>query len=269
MNPFESTLVSALHDEASEIAMSADLNEGREILDNRLDDVDRGRRRWQVVGGLVAAAAAIAAVVVIAAGRPTAAPQPTGPTPSAGALTGGPFTSGAFVPTVSWNPPAWTSMLSIRTSERTGHATWETSGDCGQGCAGTGFVTVRSVKEYASGPVVSIATPDDYLAYLRSLEAAGVLTLSDERAASVGGLSGTAFASVEHQSRDDVLGCSGEDGVTDCYGTEAGWTSQVVVLDDHGATMVVVSSTATDNPDRALYESQFDAALATVRFTSR
>ena len=58
MNAFESTIVAALRDEAQEIAMSADLNEGRDILESRLDDVDRGRRRRQIVGGLTVAAAA-------------------------------------------------------------------------------------------------------------------------------------------------------------------------------------------------------------------
>jgi hypothetical protein len=268
MNPFESTLVSALHDEATEIAMSADLNESREILDHRLDHVDRGRRRWQVAGGLVAAAAAVAAIAFFAVGRPAAAPQPTDPSPSASALTGGPHTSVAFVPTVSWNPPGWTTTQSIQTSERTDHATWETSGECGQRCAGAGFVNVRTVKEYPSGQVISVQKSADYLAYLRTLEAAGILTLSKARAASVGGLSGTAFTSVERLSREDVFGCAGDDGVSDCYGTDAGWTTTVVVLDNRGQTMVVVAGTPTDNPDRALYEAQFQAALDTVRFGS-
>jgi hypothetical protein len=273
MNPFESTLVAALHDEASEIAMSADLNEGRDVLDNRLDDVDRGRRRWQVVGGLVAAVAAVGVVAFLAVGRPTAAPQPGGPTPTAstsnpGSLTAPAVTTVAFEPTVSWEPPAWITAFSIRTSERTGHATWETSGECGDGCAGTGFVKVRSVKQYPSEQVIDVATPTRYLAYLRSLVAAGVLTVSDERSVTVGGLTGTAFTSDELRSVDDALGCVGEDGVSDCYRIDKGWTSQVVVLDDDGDTMVVVSSTRSDNPDRALYEAQFDAALASVRFTS-
>jgi hypothetical protein len=172
MNPFESTLVSALRDEAQEIAMSTDINEGREVLDHRLDHIDSRRRRWQVVGGLVAVAA-VAALAFVAVGRPTSAPTPPAASSSPpGSLTAPRATTVAFEPTLSWQPPAWITDFSIRTSERTGHATWETSDDCGSRCAGTGFVQVRSAKKWKSDQVIPAATPAQYISHLRSREAA-------------------------------------------------------------------------------------------------
>lgn len=114
MNAFESTLVAALRDEAQEIAMSADLNEGRDILESRLDDVDRGRRRRQIVGGLTVAAAVVAIVGVAVLQRPsTAAPPVTGPLP----------TSASPSPTQSSSTPSpqgvWTATVSDEQIGRT------------------------------------------------------------------------------------------------------------------------------------------------------
>lgn len=83
MNPFESTLASALRDEAQEIAMSTNLNDGRATLDRNLDNVDASGRRRRWITGLVAVAVVGAVVaVMVGVSRPTATPVPPATSPS-------------------------------------------------------------------------------------------------------------------------------------------------------------------------------------------
>ncbi len=86
MNEFASALSAALHEEAKEIAMSADMQHAERQLQESIRSVDRRRRVWMAV-------AAAAAILVVAAGitlgvkLPKAAPTTPNPTPSQSAKT--------------------------------------------------------------------------------------------------------------------------------------------------------------------------------------
>jgi hypothetical protein len=272
MNPFESTLVSALHDEASEIAMSADLNEGREILDHRLDDVDRGRRRWQIVAGVVAAAAAIAAVAFVAVGRPAAAPQPTDPTSSptsSPSRTGSAaFESSQFAFPLTVRTPQWvTESMDAPTSENLRHVTWNRCEN--DICIGLTFLSLSKLDPFSLVPRDDTAMPGyrSYLDYLDSLVADGKATITERGSRQVGGRPATVLTVTPLTEVPDGVGCEAGDGTSDdCWDFFEGVATRMAVVDVGSANpLVILTRTPPDNVNGPTWVAQFDPMLDTVR----
>ena len=100
MNEFASALSTALHQEAQEIAMSADMQHAERQLQESIRSVDRRRRVWIAV-------AAAAAVLVVAAGitagikLPNAQPTNPRPTTSQPAARPIPFAANKLHPPLS------------------------------------------------------------------------------------------------------------------------------------------------------------------------
>lgn len=272
MNVFESTLASALHDEAQEMAMSTDLNDGREILDNRLDDVDRGRRRWQVVGGLVAAAAAVGVVAFLAVGRPTAAPQPADPSPSptsspsrAGSAT---FDSSEFAFPFTVRAPQWvTESMDAPTSENLRHVTWNRCEN--DICIGLTFLSLSVLHEVGESSPAGRPMPSysEYLAYLDGLVASGRATITERASRTVGGRPATVMLVTPLKLTPSGVGCEAGDGTRDdCWDFFEGVPTRMAIVDVGSANpLVMLTRTPSDNVDGSAWMAQFDPMLDTVQ----
>lgn len=284
MSLFESTLITALRDEAEEIAMSTDLNEGREVLDSRLDDIDRGRRRRQIVLGSVAAAAAVAAVAYFAVGRPVAAPSPGDPTPAPTAAvrlwSSTPLgaSSTAFVRPVSFELPPLLSSSSFIASER---PTWVSiAQDLCTGSASEPCPDGRDVKLRVLAPVTiyepgrADASPmpgfPAYVAFLESLAGPGT-TMSDRRETEVDGHPAVVLTVVTSGSDSWAIACDAVDlPIDQCWGYGGAGVEPAhlrLAVIDAGATPVVMwLESNASSPEAARVDAELDRVLTTVQF---
>ena len=256
MNVFESTLASALHDEAQEMAMSTDLNDGREILDNRLDDVDRGRRRWQVVGGLVAAAAAAAVALAAVAVLGRSAPPPAMPVEPA---TGPLFRATGFQPAFSANLPAWVAEVMTSPTEQTADTvTWNRCEER-PACIGLDAYTIRYLTRGSTEP----ATYADYLARMEELRRAGAIDVTDSRQTTViGGRPLPSTRSPTNGDTADGMGCFTTLRCQDFYTDNL---ARYAVVDTGSAPLVIGMRTFVENPQGPVWIDQLGGMLATLR----
>lgn len=271
MNLFESTLSDALHHEAQEIAMSADFNDGRDSFETRLDDVDRDRRRRQIVLGVLAAAAAVAAIAFFAVGRPVAAPTPGGPTPSPTAsptaIRSAAFSSSAFAFPFSVLTPAWvTEALDEPTSENSRHVTWNRcEGDI---CIGLTYLSLSKLDPFGLEPRKDTAMPDyqGYLDYLDSLVADGKAVYEGQSGIEVGGRQGELLTLMPLTDIPDGVGCEAGDGSSeDCWDFFEGVATRMAIVDVGSSNpLVILTRTPPDNPDGDRWVAQFDPMLKTV-----
>jgi hypothetical protein len=256
MNPFESTLVSALRDEAQEMAMSTDLNEGRDVLDNRLDDVDRGRRRWHVAGGLAAAAAAIGVIAFLAVGRPTAAP-PANPTPTPSSLSNH-YSSSQFALPFAMDLPAWiTDNPGTRRNDTPAYTIWVHCPD-DSNCVGltvTRYTNLPDKSGFAGSPMSSYTS---YLAYLEDLANGGSIAITGKSETTIDGLPATSFTiEAGGDAPKGAMGCSSGGECDDFLGS-----GHYVVVDlGEGAPLSIWSRTG-NRPD---WVAQMDAVLPSFR----
>lgn len=267
MNLFESTLVTALRDEARETAMNTDLNEGRDILESRLDDVDRGRRRWMVAGGALAATAAVAAIAYLAVGRPVAAPEPADPTPIPSPTASETFRSSEFAFPFTARPPLWVAeALDEPTSENLRHVTWNRcEGDV---CIGLTFLSLSVLDPFGLEERTDTAMPgyDAYLGYLDSLVASSKATISDRIDRTIDGRPATVMTVMPLSDVPDGVGCEAGDGTTDdCWDFLEGVATRMAVVDVGSSNpLVILTRTPPSNPDAAAWIAQFDPMLDSV-----
>ena len=210
MNAFERTLAAALRDEAGEIAMSTDINAGREALDDKLDNVDRGRRRW--LWGVGAVLVAVAAVVLafVVTSRPVARPAPPVDrvTPSPSATLAFRVETSLMTPNVTADLPYWTALAS-NVDQGVGYDVFDQF-DCGSSPCPSDkqlkirFMTVKQMYRPQDGrtmtknPSFSVYT-DAWL----SVMARGAATITDKISTTVGGRPAVAMTATFSQ---DVLG---------------------------------------------------------------
>lgn len=273
MNLFESTLSDALRDEAQEIAMSTDLNDGRDILECRLDEIDRGRRRRQIVVGALAAAAAVAAIAFLAVGRPVAAPSPGGPTPSPTAspttLRSAAFASSEFAFPFSVLTPAWvTEALDRPTSENARHVTWNRcEGDV---CIGLTFLSLSKLDPFSLQQRADAAMPgyQGYLDYLDSLVADGKVSYEMQGSMQVGGRPATLLTVLPLTDIPRGVGCEAGDGSKDdCWDFFEGVETRMAIVDVGSSNpLVILTRTPPSNPDGPTWTAQFAPMLKTVQF---
>jgi hypothetical protein len=106
MTDFASALSTALHEEAREIAMSADMQHAEQRLHESIRSADRHRRVLVAVGA-VAAVLIVAAGVAFALNRPTAQPTQPQPTPSRTAQLTEPIPFDYLNPLLTVQLPLW------------------------------------------------------------------------------------------------------------------------------------------------------------------
>lgn len=284
MNPFESTLVSALREQARETAMNTDLNNGVDILENRLDDVDRSRRRRQVIGGLAAAAAAVAAIAFLALGRPTAAPPvDPGPTTPASVRTWASTDDGssttAFGRPLSFALPQVLSDASFVTNETPAWISLAQSycaGTADDPCADGQDVKLRviaPVQIYDPAFAPDPSPMPGYEAYVRFIESLNGKhsVQSEHRELVVDGHDVTVLSVVTSGNPDGAIGCDAVGLPRDqCWGYAAVPVDPAylrLAIIDQGRTPVIMwLEVNASNPDRQRFAAEFDRTLTTVRF---
>ena len=276
MNAFERTLAAALRDEAGEIAMSTDINAGREALDDKLDNVDRGRRRW--LWGVGAVLVAVAAVVLafVVTSRPVARPAPPVDrvTPSPSATLAFRVETSLMTPNVTADLPYWTALAS-NVDQGVGYDVFDQF-DCGSSPCPSDkqlkirFMTVKQMYRPQDGrtmtknPSFSVYT-DAWL----SVMARGAATITDKISTTVGGRPAVAMTATFSQ---DVLGlamCQREtDAPTDCFYPQKARTYRLAIVDQGAGRppTLFYESMNADNPAPSAVISEFDTWLSTVRF---
>jgi hypothetical protein len=108
MNEFASTLSAALHEEAQEIAMSADIQHAERKLQESIRSLDRRRRVWIAVAAAAAILVVVAGVTLGVKRSPAQPAQPKPPSASQRAqqLTG-PIPFDHFNPQLTVQLPLW------------------------------------------------------------------------------------------------------------------------------------------------------------------
>lgn len=243
--------------------MTTDSQHEQEILESRLDDLDRRTRTRRIVWGTVAAAAA---VVVIGVGA--RAMQPVAPAPAA---TQKPlFASTSFgVPFTVQYLPSWLTTDTLLTD---GEALeWVNWNRCPQNlneCIGLSFNRFSSVQLAKSREKVTFAS---YLAYLDQLGASGKVDITGRRETTVDGRRAVLLDITAPQALLSGLGCN-ELGSAQCDDFFAEVPGRYAVvdtgsLDPTGAVLVIYTRAGGIGPAEAGWLEQFDQMLTTLRFT--
>jgi hypothetical protein len=280
MNDLESVLSAALRDEAEEISMSVDMNKGGAQLDQRLDDVDRSKRRtrWLVVAASAAAAVAVAVLAWRGLSTTSTLPVEPGPVPSSSSpspSSPGPsptkgFTSTAFgVPFVA-DLPRWTGSLDTPnwpTSQQPEWVTWNRCPDPATECVGLSFNRYSYVYDEKKSQYVKVGYTS-YLAYLENLRKTGLIDITDRTALTVGGRPATLFAITGRADLPSGIGCH-SDTTCDNFGDGLQGYYTVVDpagLDPDGAVLVIwTRAGAVAAPEKAWVED-YRAMLTGLRF---
>lgn len=266
MNDLELAITASLRVDAEEASMKTDTNQEYEVLEGRLDEVDRHRRRRVWAGVTAAAAAVVLIALAVRALGGTPAPHPAGPTPAPR------FTSTEFSPTTSLVLPAWIQdSPSVRSGGNDGEVTWRScwDGTCpGVEPSGLLVFTVGSARTGRASPdFVPIRSAADLLARFDEMQRLGEVTLSDRTPVVVDGHAGTMLSIEERATITDAFACEAAIG-TRCWDLNTGDWDRIVVLDRGSQVLVLAASTSSTNPERASIQQQFEHMLPSVRFGS-
>jgi len=266
MNELETAITATLQAEAEGAAMTTDTTHEHEILNDRLDDVDRHRRRITWVGAIAAAAAIVLVIVGVRTLGTSHIPEPVSPSPSSVPR----HVTTAFRPTVSLVVPAWVrDSTSVISTENDREAKWSVcDGGCGKGPSSVlAVILVASVLDPRSPTGYSAANqPEKFLASLQRSEAAGSLAITDRSTTTVGGFPAIVLTIDERRNVSNGFGCEIAPDQR-CYDLSSDW-DRLAVVDYHGSTLVLAASTNRSATDavKADIAAQFDQMLTTVRF---
>jgi hypothetical protein len=265
MTDLEVAISASLQAQAQGAAMTTDSQHEQEILESRLNDIDRRTRTRRIVWGTIAAAAA-AVVVAIGArtlSATTAPPPASSPAPR--------YTSTSFVPTVSFELPQWIrDSASIRSGGTGAELFWRACWD--DSCPGVDpstllFLDIRSVRlGRASTDVAPITSAQQLLDRLDEMQRLEEVDLSERAPVSVDGHPGTLLTVREKATITDGFACESADGAG-CFGLNAGDWDRIVILDYGSQVLLIGASTVATNPELPLIGTQFDQMLTTLRFT--
>ena len=289
MTLFESTLATALRDEAREIAMSTDLNDGLDVLEDRLDDVDRSRRRGYVVGAMVAVAVAAALVAAAVLLRPVSSPPPaTHPSPTAEgrgwSSTPSSASTSAFRRPLSLRLPPLLTASSFTDNERSayvvlaqgqGTCSATTADPCSNGeDAFLAILDPKSIYDPAKAPASSpMPGYAGYVSFIDSLRGPDWTQANRATTTTADGHKVTLWTVGGDGIRNGAAGCNTDiDPIEKCWGTYDATAQPTVsrfAVVDVGATPVVMfMDLNADNPNLPEMVRQFDHMLTTVRFTT-
>ena len=265
MNDFASSLSSALHEEAQEIAMSADIQQAERRLQKAIRSVDRRRRVWIAV-------AAAAVIVVAVTGTtlgfrlPTTQPAGSTPTTSQQAPAPVPFAATQLNPPMTVQLPHWT--LTASHGEDTGP--YASAYDFERPDAGREIHLLSVGWMYPLG-TTAITKPSyaELVADWKAVQPFGYGTVSDVSTTSVGGKPATTMTVAVTQSAAGLAFCdSPTTGQNVCAGIDAGRTLHLAIV-DQGASQpptLLWENAATDDSASPSAAAEFATWLATVRF---
>lgn len=277
MNDLDRAIVATLQAEASEASMRTDTPGELDRLDERLDGVDRTRRRWQ--WGAAAAAVAVAAAVVafVVMGRPTAAPAPpiTSPTPSSPSPTI-PFraVTTSMTPNLTADLPYW-AALATSGGQGVGYANYDQA-DCGtSACPSDGqrkikMLTVVQMYRLQDGP--RITRNPSYAVDLAAWEAIpslGYGTVSDRTTTKVDGRPAVVLTVSATKDMPGLAACDSPSApAVDCFAPQKDRTYRIAIVDQGPGEPPTLLWESTNADDPALDDvlAEFDTWLATVRF---
>lgn len=266
MNDLDTAIAAALRVQAQEAAMSTDTPQEQQILESRLDELDRRsqRRSRRITWGALAAAAAVLLLVVVGV-RFAKAPGDDGvavaPKPPL-------FTSSSFaVPFTVESLPRWLTTQTLEpTSESAEWITWNRCPDNATECIGLSFNRYTSVDRDARTAVSYL----QYLVYLDGLGRSGKLTITNREDARVDGLPAVIY---DITPKADLLGGVGcqqivFDECTDFFLDVPGRYAVVDTgsLDPSGAVFVVWTRAGAVAAPEQGWQQQFDQMLTTLRF---
>ena len=262
MNDFESRLTTALRDEAEELSMNVDMKDGTTALDQRLDRVDRSRRGWYAVAGLVAAAVVVFALVLAGRGPSHGASLAPATTPSAPSTSAPVRTDTFFRPAFSAALPAWVEQNNIASHESDSYAWWS-SCDVAATCADFSVSRFDTLKVDGLGPKL---TYQAFHAHLRDLDSKGSLTISRTTPTHVDGHPATEVDADSTAMVANALGCAG----ADCQDIQPDMSMRYVVLDmGAGQTPIVIfDEVAHTHPAAKAWLAQLDTVLESIRFSA-
>jgi hypothetical protein len=269
MNEFTSALSGALHEEAKEIAMSADLQRAERQLQESIRSVDRRRRVWVAV-------AAAAAILVVAAGitlgvKPEAAP-PTRPVPTTTSRSPEPVAVQAdhLTPPLTVQLPHWVASADPRYYAN-GYHYDQHDGDRAITLFSVGYMYPLDATEIAHPGYAAL------VADWKAVQTQGYGTVSDVATTTVDGRPATTMTARLSRGADGFAYCqSATDVRTDpdtCTAVYPGRTYHLAIVDQGPAeppTLVWESSTTdfTSNAtrSRAAIAAELGTWLATIRF---
>jgi len=267
MNDLELAISATLRADAQEAAMSTDTSHEYEVLEGRMDDLDRIRRRRMWIGAVAAAAALILGAAGIRMLGVGGTAPPAGPGPSASPAPR--FTSTAFTPVTSLVVPEWIRQsTSVNSIGRSGELTWRA---CWENCPGVQpttmiFLGVQSVRTgRGSSEYTTVTSAHQFLDRLAEMQRLEEIAMSDRTQVVVDGHPGTMVSVQEKATITDGFGCESALG-TSCFDVNAGDWDRLVVLDYNSRVIVIAASTAANNPELPKIQSQFEQMLPTVRF---
>lgn len=245
--------------------MKTDTNQEYEVLEGRLDGIDRNRRR-RVWAGV--AAAAVVVLIALSARALLSDGEENAVSPSPAPR----FTSTGFVPDTSLVLPPWIRQSQSLTSggdktELYWRACWDET------CPGVEpstllVFTVQSVRTgRATADFVPIRSSGELLARFDEMERLEEVTLSDRTPVVVDGHAATLISVQERSTITDGFACEGTAGDS-CFNLNTGDWDRIVVLDRGSQVLVLAASTSSTNPERASIQQQFEQMLPSVRFGS-
>jgi hypothetical protein len=271
MNELDALISDTLRADAQEAAMATNTSQEREVLESRLDEVDRHSRNRRTFWGAVAVAAA---VVVIGVGV-TMPRMDQHPTPSPG-QAGSPkpvYTSTDFaVPFTLGSLPTWADLRKLNEQgDHPTNVTWGRGpcGPTGNECVGLAFERYTGVPSSTRLVNGVRATYASYLRYIDGLVKSGALRVTDRTTTVVGGRPAVVFTAVA--TRDLKCGL-GSDATGNCDSFFAGDTGRYAVvdtgrLDPAGQLLVIWTRGHGLGPAEDGWLDQFDQMLSTVKFT--
>lgn len=263
----DTAIAAALRALAQEAAMSTDTPQEQQILESRLDELDRRsqRRSKRITWGVVAAAAAVLVLVAVgirfakAPGNDGVAVAPKPPL----------FTSSSFdLPLSVESLPSWLTSQSLTpTAESAEWITWNRCPDNGTECIGLSFNRYSSVDRDKRQAVSYI----DYVVYLDQLRRAGKVTIQSRTDARVDGLPAVVFDVTAKTDLAGGVGCH-QLVFDECDDFYAGVPGRYAVvdtsgLDPSGAVFVVWTRAGAVAAPEQGWQQQFDQMLTTLRFT--
>lgn len=274
MNDFASALSTALHEEAREIAMSADMQHAESQLQENIRSADRRRRVWVAVAAAAAFLIAVAGVA-FAFNRPTAQPAHPTPSPSQSAQpqVRYPANASQLTPPLTAQLPYWVAEAHDNSADRGVYLyNQERCLPCQTGRDLK--IQLYSVRYMYPLDATKILRPS-YTAYVDAWEAVqplGYGTVTDIATTTVGGRPATTMTVNFTKSSNGLAACnemarSRTDTVNCWYGV-GGRTLRLAIVDQGTGQppSLLVESSNTDNPNSQAITAEFTTWLNTVRF---
>ena len=277
MNAYEHILATALREKVGEIAMTTDINEGREVLDRNLDAVDRYKRRWRWGTGVAVLAVAAAVVAFLWVFRPATQAKPSpavSPSSSASSIPFH-FTTSELHPNITVDLPYWAALVPDA-GQGPNFSQFEQD-PCGTAAACPAgkdrkikFYSVQFMHGWQDGPrLTANPTYQNYLATWNALPSLGYGSIRDRGTTTIGGHPAQLLTFDATKKTPGFASCETEFmAPADCWGANAGRTYRVALVDmGKGIPMFFYESMNTNPAGEASMIAEFNSLLQTITFS--